>query len=296
MRSACIADRARAPTRPSSKAARDFGKILAENGVRLVYGGGSIGLMGAVAGSVIEHGGAATGIIPEFLTAKERPRRLAQEQIITRDMHERKRTMFDRADAFVALPGGLGTLEELVEQMTWAQLGRHKKPILIANINGFWDPLLVLIDHMRTLGLVPAPAAASISSSPIASRTSCRSCARRRARSPKRRSKWRCRRSGCVSSRRSTRLDLSAMTGRRIAAGHLPHERHRLDAVAVRIADERRVISSVVMRPQPRFAVGRAAGLERRGVEGIDRADIGRAQADMHAAVVGDALQGIAHG
>jgi uncharacterized protein (TIGR00730 family) len=137
--------------------ARGFGKILAENGVRLVYGGGSIGLMGALAAAVIEHGGAATGIIPEFLTAKERPLRLAQEQIVTRDMHERKRTMFDRADAFVALPGGLGTLEELVEQMTWAQLGRHKKPILIANINGFWDPLLVLIDHMRGLGLVPSP-------------------------------------------------------------------------------------------------------------------------------------------
>ena len=140
------------------KTARDFGRILAENRVRLVYGGGSIGLMGAIASSVIEHGGTATGIIPEFLTAKEQPRRLAQEQIVTRDMHERKRTMFDRADAFVALPGGLGTLEELVEQMTWAQLGRHKKPILIANINRFWDPLLVLIDHMRRLGLVPSSA------------------------------------------------------------------------------------------------------------------------------------------
>jgi uncharacterized protein (TIGR00730 family) len=140
------------------EAARDFGKILADNGIRLVYGGGSIGLMGAVADAVTRNGGAATGIIPEFLTAKERPRRLAQEQIITRDMHERKQTMFDRADAFVALPGGIGTLEELVEQMTWAQLGRHKKPILVANINGFWDPLLVLLDHMRTLGLVPLPA------------------------------------------------------------------------------------------------------------------------------------------
>src|ERR1700677_3538526 len=140
------------------KAARGFGKILAENGIRLVYGGGSIGLMGSVASAVIEHGGAATGIIPEFLTAKEQPKRLAQEQIVTRDMHERKRIMFDRADAFVALPGGIGTLEELVEQMTWAQLGRHKKPILIANINGFWDPLLVLIDHMRRLGLVPSSA------------------------------------------------------------------------------------------------------------------------------------------
>jgi uncharacterized protein (TIGR00730 family) len=139
------------------EAARDFGKILAHSGIRLVWGGGSVGLMGAIASSVIEHGGAATGIIPEFLTAKERPRRLAQEQIITRDMHERKSTMFDRADAFVALPGGIGTLEELIEQMTWAQLGRHKKPILIANINGFWDPLLSLLAHMRVAGLVPPP-------------------------------------------------------------------------------------------------------------------------------------------
>src|ERR1700689_4127272 len=138
-----------------AKAARDFGKILAESGVRLVYGGGSIGLMGAIAGSVIEHGGAATGIIPEFLTAKERPRRLAQELIVTRDMHERKRTMFERADAFVALPGGIGTLEEVVEKLTWAQLGRHKKPILFANINGYWNPLLALIAHMRDLEFMP---------------------------------------------------------------------------------------------------------------------------------------------
>jgi uncharacterized protein (TIGR00730 family) len=138
--------------------AREFGKILAANRVRLVYGGGSIGLMGALAGSVIEHGGEVTGVIPEFMTAAERPRRLAQELIVTRDMHERKRTMFERADAFVALPGGLGTLEELVEQMTWAQLGRHQKPIMVANINGFWNPLLALVDHMRSLGLVPPPA------------------------------------------------------------------------------------------------------------------------------------------
>jgi len=140
------------------EAARGFGKILAESRVRLVYGGGSIGLMGVLAGSVIEHGGAVTGVIPEFLTAAERPRRLAQELIVTGDMHERKRTMFERADAFVALPGGLGTLEELVEQMTWAQLGRHRKPILVANINGFWDPLLALVAHMRGLDLVPPPA------------------------------------------------------------------------------------------------------------------------------------------
>jgi len=140
------------------KTAQDFGRILAQNRIHLVYGGGSIGLMGAIASSVIEHGGHVTGVIPEFLTVAERPQRLAQELIVTRDMHERKRTMFERADAFVALPGGLGTLEELVEQMTWAQLGRHKKPILVANVNGFWDPLLTLIAHMRTLALVPPPA------------------------------------------------------------------------------------------------------------------------------------------
>jgi uncharacterized protein (TIGR00730 family) len=138
------------------EAAHEFGKILADSGVRLIYGGGSVGLMGALAEAVLQYGGAATGVIPEFLTKKERPRKLAQELFVTRDMHERKRVMFERADAFVALPGGLGTLEELVEQLTWAQLGRHKKPILIANIGGYWDPLLTLVEHMRAQQFVPA--------------------------------------------------------------------------------------------------------------------------------------------
>jgi uncharacterized protein (TIGR00730 family) len=137
-------------------AAQAFGKILAENEVRLIYGGGSVGLMGALAHAVLDHGGEVTGIIPEFLTRRERPRRLPQELIVTSDMHERKRTMFDRADGFVALPGGIGTLEEVVEQLTWAQLGRHKKPILIANINNYWGPLLTLIDHMRAVKFVPS--------------------------------------------------------------------------------------------------------------------------------------------
>ena len=136
------------------EAAQGFGKILAENAIRLVYGGGSIGLMGALASSATEHGGEVTGIIPEFLTAKERPRRLARELIITPDMHERKRKMFEMADAFVALPGGIGTLEELVEQLTWLQLGRHRKPVLLVNINGFWEPLIELIEHMRSLGFI----------------------------------------------------------------------------------------------------------------------------------------------
>ncbi len=138
-----------------AETAQKFGKILAENGVRLIYGGGSIGLMGAIAKAVLDHGGKATGIIPEFMTRRERPRRSAQELIVTRDMHERKRTMFERADAFVALPGGIGTLEEVVEQLTWAQLGRHRKPILFANIKGYWDPLLALFAHMRELEFMP---------------------------------------------------------------------------------------------------------------------------------------------
>ena len=135
-------------------AARNFGRILAGNGIRLVYGGGSVGLMGALAESVLDHGGLVTGVIPDFLVNREHMLVRVQERIITRDMHERKRVMFERADAFVALPGGIGTLEELVEQLTWAQLGRHKKPILTLNIEGFWDPLCALLDHMRKLDFI----------------------------------------------------------------------------------------------------------------------------------------------
>ena len=130
-------------------AAKALGMVLAQNHVGLVYGGGSVGLMGAVATSVLDHGGFVTGIIPDFLTARENALARVQELIVTHDMHERKRLMFERSDAFVALPGGVGTLEELVEQLTWQQLGRHTKPILIADIDGFWEPLLVLLAHMR---------------------------------------------------------------------------------------------------------------------------------------------------
>jgi uncharacterized protein (TIGR00730 family) len=136
------------------EAARQFGQILASHRVGLVYGGGSRGLMGAIATSVLDSGGRVTGIIPDFLTGREQVMSRAQEVIVTRDMHERKRLMFERSDAFVALPGGIGTLEELVEQITWAQLGRHRKPILIANIGRFWDPLLALIDHMKSLAFI----------------------------------------------------------------------------------------------------------------------------------------------
>lgn len=131
-----------------------LGKSLAENGVGLVYGGGSIGLMGAVAKGALDHGGRVTGIIPEFLTKRENALERVQEMIVTHDMHERKRLMFERSDAFVALPGGIGTLEELVEQLTWQQLGRHAKPILIADIAGFWQPLIELLTHMRTTAFI----------------------------------------------------------------------------------------------------------------------------------------------
>jgi uncharacterized protein (TIGR00730 family) len=137
-------------------AAQRFGEILAENDIGLVYGGGSAGLMGACAEAVLDRGGRVTGIIPEFLTDREHMLMRAQERIITGDLHERKRLMFERADAFVALPGGVGTLEELVEQLTWAQLGRHKKPILAANIEGFWEPLCALLDHMEKLQFIRA--------------------------------------------------------------------------------------------------------------------------------------------
>jgi uncharacterized protein (TIGR00730 family) len=138
------------------EAARRFGRILAENRIGLVYGGGSAGLMGACAEAVLDHGGLVTGIIPEFLTDREHMLMRAQKRIITRDLHERKQLMFEHADAFVALPGGVGTLEELVEQLTWAQLGRHGKPILIANIDHFWDPLRALIDHMEKMQFIRA--------------------------------------------------------------------------------------------------------------------------------------------
>jgi uncharacterized protein (TIGR00730 family) len=134
-------------------AARTLGKAMANRGIGLVYGGGSIGLMGEIANAVLDHGGEVTGIIPAFLINRERAASRG-EIVITNNMHERKQQMFELADAFVALPGGIGTLEEVVEQMTWKQLGRHQKPILLANIKGFWDPLCALLDHMDQLAFI----------------------------------------------------------------------------------------------------------------------------------------------
>ena len=134
------------------ESAQTFGRILAKEKIQLVYGGGGIGLMGALAQSCLEAGGRVTGIIPDVLVARERALDLDHNVVVTQDMHERKRTMFENADAFVALPGGIGTLEELVEQMTWVQLGRHKKPLAILNVKNFWAPFLALLDHQEAHG------------------------------------------------------------------------------------------------------------------------------------------------
>ncbi len=135
-------------------AARTLGKALAEQKIGLIYGGGDLGLMGDIAHTTLDHGGHVTGIIPQFLTRKEQMLRDVDELIVTQDMHERKRLMFERSDGFVALPGGIGTLEELVEQLTWVQLGRHTKPVIIANIEGFWDPFLNVLTHMKADGFI----------------------------------------------------------------------------------------------------------------------------------------------
>jgi len=132
------------------KAADALGHAMANAGIGLVYGGGGMGLMGQVAKGVLAGGGHVTGIIPEFLVQRERMLEGVNELVVTRSMHERKTAMFEQATGFVALPGGMGTLEELAEISTWAQLGQHAKPIIVANIDGYWDPLLALLSHMRS--------------------------------------------------------------------------------------------------------------------------------------------------
>ncbi|MDP8995682.1 MAG: TIGR00730 family Rossman fold protein [Pseudomonadota bacterium] len=138
--------------------AQAFGTTMARAGFGLVYGGGSIGLMGEVARAVLAAGGHVTGIIPEFLVKKERMLDGVNELIVTRSMHERKHLMFEKSTGFVALPGGIGTLEELAEITTWAQLNQHAKPVIIVDVAGYWEHLLKLLDHMRAEGFIRADA------------------------------------------------------------------------------------------------------------------------------------------
>ena len=132
-----------------------FGAILAKTGVRLVYGGGGVGLMGAVARGAHEAGGKVLGIMPAFLTGRE----ILYDQvetIVVQSMHERKQIMFEQSDAFAILPGGIGTLEEIIELMSWRRLDLHQKPIVFYNPGGFWEPLFKLVDRTIDQNLTPA--------------------------------------------------------------------------------------------------------------------------------------------
>jgi uncharacterized protein (TIGR00730 family) len=134
--------------RPSySQAARDLGAGLACAGITLVYGGGRLGLMGIVADSVLQAGGRVLGVIPRMLIERECAHTSLTQQYVVNTMHERKTLMADLSDAFVGLPGGMGTFDELVEIITWAQLGLHAKPVVLANIENYFDPLYAMLDH-----------------------------------------------------------------------------------------------------------------------------------------------------
>lgn len=136
---------------------RQLGRSIAEAGLALVYGGGTRGIMGAVAEGARRAGGRVTGIIPRFLMNREATEAALgrlDELVVTENMHQRKHKMFEKSDAFVALPGGIGTLEEIVEIMTWGQLGHHRKPVVFVNVRGFWAPMLTLLDHMRDEGFI----------------------------------------------------------------------------------------------------------------------------------------------
>jgi uncharacterized protein (TIGR00730 family) len=130
-------------------AAEALGAALARESLGLVYGGGSFGLMGVIARATKDAGGHVVGIIPTSLIERERPPAELHELVITTSMHERKQAMFDRSSAFVALPGGLGTLDETVEQMTWLTIGHHRKPIIFLNVEGYWDPVLTMFERMQ---------------------------------------------------------------------------------------------------------------------------------------------------
>ena len=135
-----------------AQAARDLGALLANNDIKLVYGGGGIGLMGILARAVAENGGEVDGIIPEFLTVPEVMKDAPGSHEITGNLHDRMQKMAQRGDAFVVLPGGIGTIAELVDILTWKQLGRHNKPIIILDIDGYWTPMADLLRHIIARG------------------------------------------------------------------------------------------------------------------------------------------------
>ena len=152
-KSVCVYCGSRDGAKPSyAQAAQDTGNMLADNNWRLVYGAGDVGLMGRVANATQSKGGATFGVIPTHLLNREVGKRDLDSFIITETMHERKKVMFMNCDAVVVLPGGAGSLDEFFEALTWRQLGLHEKPVYLLNIDGFWDPLVGLINHVITEG------------------------------------------------------------------------------------------------------------------------------------------------
>src|SRR3954463_8916797 len=155
LQSVCVFCGSAAGTNPVyAETARELGRALAARKLTLLYGGGRVGLMGQVAGSVLDSGGTVVGVIPHSLALKEIAQEDCTELIVVNTMHERKALMADRSDAFVALPGGYGTCDELFEILTWAQLGIHRKPVALLNVNGFFTPLLSWLDHIVAEGLL----------------------------------------------------------------------------------------------------------------------------------------------
>jgi len=156
-RSVCVFCGSSPGNRPDYGAAADaFGTALADAGWRLVYGAGDVGMMGRVAGAAKAAGGATLGVIPAHLVRREAARGDLGSFVVTETMHERKKVMFMNADAIVALPGGPGTLDELFEVLTWRQLGLHAKPVLLLNVDGYWDRLLDLLGHIVAEGFADA--------------------------------------------------------------------------------------------------------------------------------------------
>ena len=155
VRAVCVFCGSSAPADPRYRdAAQALGALIARRNVTLVYGGGSVGLMGNLADAALDHGGRVIGVIPAGLFAREVNHTGLTELREVTSMHERKQLMYDLSDAFVALPGGLGTLEELAEVATWSQLGLHGKPVVLLNVGGFWDSLLAQLDLMARTGLL----------------------------------------------------------------------------------------------------------------------------------------------
>ena len=153
--SLCVFCGANAGTRAVYRDSADaLGRAMAAGGVELVYGGGHVGMMGAIADAVLKDGGKVTGVIPEFLVEKELAHPGAAEMIVVPDMHTRKRIMFERSEAFCVLPGGVGTLEEAFEVVTWRQLHRHNKPIILLNIDGYWSHLVELLERIIAEGFM----------------------------------------------------------------------------------------------------------------------------------------------